>query len=425
MSEPSNTALAVKRDIDALWDPKWNSTPVGIEFETQTDNEGKITLVDPGQERIAALAKGLKAGNVVVGWYVGDTACLIKDLYGDEKVDKFFEAIGYSDDQKSYGKKLMSTARAYGFPDKIIEQRVEGLTHAHHQVVQGLKEPQRNKELNRALQLGLSKSELYERYKELGGKTLKDKPEYPVWHLAFPAFNKEKDNPEQYVANCQAMIPKEFPYYFDPALASEREIEDAKNKAVDGLPDDLKASTLEAGKMLDGTKFKEMAGKVKAGHKTFLAVEKFFTKNVKNEEARAKMIEGARIGGMSKEAAKEALKAYNATLTDAQKAEKSIEQLVAKIKDPEVRKSLLERAAAENLTKVQFEPIIQNAIAAEMLTEERARLDDPAYQQKLQEKAAAKLAPPKPRKAQTKKAASTEGLPLGKTTSKAKGKKKA
>lgn len=426
MTESSGTAIAVRDNIEALWQPGWEATKVGIKFETEMDSEGNIKLVDPGKEKLARLAKGLKAGNVVWGWYVGDTACLYKALYGDEAVDKFFEDIGYTDDQKSYGKKLMTTSKAFGFPDKIEEQRVDGLTHAHHQVVQGMEEPQRNKELKRALKLGLNKEELRQRKLELEGKTQEGdkKEEYPVFHCKFAAFDPAKDNPEQYLAMCHQQLDEEFAYYRDPAKKEERELQVTKEKAVDGLPDELKAKVLEQGAALDGTAFKALAKKVKDANKVFEQVQKLFTKKVSDEAKREEMIAGAKESGMSTEAAKEALKAYKKELDEKGKAEKTIEQLVAKLKNEETRKSLLEQAATENLTKEQFEPLVQTAIQKEMYDEELAKLNDPEYQKKLAEKAAAKLAPPKPRKAGGKKADGSANQPLSKGGGKKSGKKK-
>lgn len=423
-TETSSTAIAVRDDINALYQPGWEPTKVGIKFDTKTDDEGNIKLVDPGKDKLARLAKGLKTGNVIWSWYVGDTACLHNDLYGDESVDKFFESIGYTDDQKSYGKKLMSTSRAFGFPDQIEVLRVDGLTHAHHQVVQGMKEPQRNKELKRALKLGLSKEDLRLRKLELEGKgdDGEKKEEFPVFHLRFRAFDPAKDNPEQFLAECHKQLDEEFTYYRDPAKAEERAVQVTKEKAVDGLPDELKAKVLEQGKDFDGTKFKAFAKAAKEVHATFLKVEKLFTKKVKDEAKREEMIAGAKESGMTMEAAKEALKAYKKELGEKDKAEKTIEQLVAKLKNEETRKTLLEQAAAENLTREQFEPIVQAAIAKEMYDEEKAKLDDPDYQKKLQEKAAAKIAP-KVKKAKAA-GADTSGLPLGKTGDKPKGKGK-
>lgn len=422
----TGTELAVRNDIEALWQPGWEPTKVGIKFETELDGEGKVKLVDPGREALAKLTKGLKAGNVVWGWYVGDTACLYKGLYGDEAVDKFFEDIGYTDDQKSYGKKLMTTSKAFGFPDKIEELRVDGLTHAHHQVVQGMEEPQRNKELKRALKLGLSKEDLRLRKQELEGKAPGDekKEEFPVFHLKFRAFDPAKDNPEQYLAEAHKQLDEEFAFYRDPAKAQERELQVAKEKAVDGLPDDIKAKVLEQGAALDGTKFKEMAKKVKEGHKAFQSVEKYLTKQVKDETRRDEMIAGARESGMSMEAAKAAIKEYKKELGEKVATEKTIEQLVAKLKNEDTRKELLERAANENLTREQFEPLVTDAIAKEMYEDEMAKLNDPEYRQKLAEKAAAKIAP-REKKAKAPKADGSDSQPLAKgKTGGAKAKKK-
>ncbi len=420
MAESGGTAIAVRDDVTALWQGGWEPTRVGIKFEFDVDDEGKVKLVDPGKDKLAKLTKGLSAGNNIWGWYVGDTACLFKDLYGDPAVDKFFEDIGYTDDQKSYGKKLMSTSRAFGFPNLIEEQRVEGLSHAHHQVVQGLKEPQRNKELKRALKLGLSKEDLRLRKQELEGKGTDpdaEKDEYPVFHLRFAAFDPKKDNADQFLANCHKQLDEEFVYYRDPAKAEERALQVIKEKAVDGLPDELKEKVLTQGAALDGTKFKELAKKVKDGYATFLRVEKLFTKKVKDETKAAEMIAGAKESGMSFEAAKEAVKAYRKEEGEKAKAEKTIEQLVAKLTNEDTRKELLERAANENLTKEAFEPIVQAAIAKEMYDAEKAKLDDPDYQKKLQEKALAKITP----KEKKPKAAAPD-QPLGKAQDKPKGK---
>jgi len=430
----STEAIAVRNNIESLWQPGWENTRVGIVFETKTDLEGNLKLVDPGRDNLIKLAKGLNEVNVVWGWYVGDTANAYKELYGDDAVDRFFEEIGYSDDQKNYGRKLMSVSKSYGFPDKIAEQRVEGLSHNHHVRAQGLKEPQRNKELKRALKLGLNVVEFQGRIHELSGKSKEDagKKEYPVWHLKFRAFDPEQDNQTQFIEECKQTVEEEFPYYIDPSKGEEREMNEAKQKAVDGLPEDLARETLEKGVALDATAFKDVVKQVKTLHENYVAVEKIFNKGIKDEAKRAEMLEQIKTDGkpvtkMTKEAAKEAVKAYKKEVGEEKEKEKSIEQLVAKIKNEDVRKALLERAANENLTKEQFEPIVQDAIANEMLEEEREKLrqqmEEKLDPEKFREKAAAKLAP-KEKKAKLA-GASTESLPLGKKSSGASSKKKA
>lgn len=445
----TGTALVRSEDINALMASRdWQPLKNGIRFRLTEDG----ALADPGKQAIFGVrdAKGNEDGGLVgslsvfdtaFGWWAGDTANAIQILYGEEEVAHFAERLGK---EIGYVGQLQSISRSYGFPKtaeelkengmKMEELRVDGLSHAHHQVVQGLKEPQRGKELRRALKLGLSKGELRRRYQELSGKSQSadDKEEYPVWHLDLRAYDPTRDNAEQYIGECQQTIKEEFPYYIDPARAEEREAEAAKNKAVDGLPDDLKSETLTKGAALNATEFKTLASQVKGLHANYTAVEKIFTKGVKNEERRDEMLEkiktdGKAITTMTAEDARNAVKQYKLDMKDKEKEEKTIEQLVAKIKNEDVRKTLLQRASDENLTKEQFEPLVLDAIATEMQQEEREKLEEQMKEKlnpdKFKEAAAKKLAPkvPKP-----KAASDTAGLPLGKKsgTKKAGGPKK-
>jgi len=395
----SVVALEIRdKDVQALVGSKfYKPLKNGIQFAV--DKSGK--LVDIPKADIDGLIGSIVNFDQAGNWWVGDTGCVVLTQWGEDALTEFCDKIGKD---PVLVKKYMSVSRAYGWPNQITELRhpdTENVTHRHHQLAQGIKnKAQRMRLLDTVSKKKLTTADFHELIQNLDGKGKPDEgpgtPERGVFKIAVGIWDEKVESAEQFLQKAIDKLKEEFSYYRDPKLEAQRELNTAKEKLLKNIDPVVAEELKTAGEGMELEEFKTLVNDRKSDiaskEKITGYVERMIAIDASLSDETKATLQAKRdeiiAASTDFEDAKTRVKAYKDSVKDAEKAVNANERLAGKIKNEDKRKELLDLAAAQNLSVEQFTPIVEAALAEELIAAETERISKRAS-----EKAAAMVAP--------------------------------
>ena len=423
MSTDVSQALVVtQQNMSALVGQTYHSTLNGIQFDV--DEQGKLTTTRAELDELIGTIKLIEGAG---SWWVGDTACALKDLFGDEAVASFAEKIGK---KIELVKKYMSVSRSFGFPNKIAEMRHPDpeVSHVHHQRVQGMNKTdeqlkKRMELLDEASREHLSVAEFDERVSAFKAKRqTSNENEYGVFQGSrFRAFDPKTDNREQFLQDYFNQVSgRDFDEYLNPALREAREDKEARERLADKLPQDVKAQVLADGAALEFDKFKELVETLSKDteekKKIETAIDGIKSKKLSDDqlsELKRSLNEKANSENWTFDAFKNVIKTDKDAAVSLANSREKIEKEIEKITDPIKRTEIWQVVTTEKLGLTQVQELVKPVLREQQVQEASdaaAKKAADRIRKQFEEKEANAA------KSQTKtaKVANSGDLPLGK-----------
>jgi len=377
----------------------------GLRFHT--DAEGKLKYI-PEEiffDEKRGVVESFRTMKLLEVWGTGDTALYIEYMvkegkYPQSRYDEFVARLDYKDPKQI--DKIKSTCKAYGWPDKIEEQRfTPPLGLGHHQALQGMKDKDGNYDvenrtriLEAAADQGLSVEGVkllrfkFEKgpeacnhinLEEGYGKCPDCGDEVPyergAFHATFPVYDPEKQTKEQYLFDCTQALTRQFDEYMDPELKKARKDREARENVVKKIEDETVRTKLLADNANKPIEELEKAASIII---TRIALEKGIKthaeKHIQDVPTREKMVAAALTKKQSVEDFKKDVAKYKEENKAREENINTITKIVqGRVQDAEEQKKLIDTFANH---PIPIEEFLSKVVAPVILREQKAAVKD-------------------------------------------------